>query len=113
MEKIGFYCSSTSWGGLEMNFVRFAIRLSNRNYRIKFYCVEDSPIANRLKSTDYDVTYVQKNKNRRVMLTEVLELLRKHRRLSQGSGLYPQNAPRLVRAEVAPVRAEKICFYSR
>jgi glycosyltransferase involved in cell wall biosynthesis len=61
-EKLGFYCSSISWGGLEMNFVKCAIWLSNRNYQIKVYCVKDSPIANKLESTNLDITYVHRNK---------------------------------------------------
>lgn len=62
MGFIGFYCSSISWGGLEMNFIKSATWLIKRNYRIKFYCVEGSPIANHLKSKGLDATYVNKNR---------------------------------------------------
>jgi glycosyltransferase involved in cell wall biosynthesis len=61
-EKLGFYCSSISWGGLEMNFVKCAIWLSNRNYHVKVYCVKDSPIDNKLQSTNLSPTHVHRNK---------------------------------------------------
>jgi len=62
MENIAFYCSSISWGGLEMNFVRFANRLKNRKFNIIVYCIEGSPIADNLKTTQLDVVYVNRNK---------------------------------------------------
>ena len=45
-----------------MNFVRFAVGLSSRNFQVKVYCVEGSPIASKLSSTNLKVTYVNKNK---------------------------------------------------
>ena len=62
MEQVGFYCSSISWGGLEMNFIKCAIWVSKRDYRVKIYCVKDSPIAKKLVDSDIKVTYVPRNK---------------------------------------------------
>ncbi len=62
MGKIGFYCSSISWGGLEMNFVRYAIWLAERGYAIIVYCVQGSPIADKLKNSSLKVTYVKRNR---------------------------------------------------
>ena len=59
--RIGFYCSSLSWGGLEMNFVKYAGLLMENNYQIKIYCVEESPIAQKLKTNNQNATYVARN----------------------------------------------------
>ena len=40
LPKIGFYCSSISWGGLEMNSVRYAQALQQENFEIQVYGVE-------------------------------------------------------------------------
>ena len=45
-----------------MNFVRFANRLKNRKFNIIVYCIEGSPIADNLKTTQLDVVYVNRNK---------------------------------------------------
>jgi glycosyltransferase involved in cell wall biosynthesis len=62
MDKLGFYCSSISWGGLEMNFTKYATWLNNRNYHVIVYCVENSPIAKTLNKSEIKVRYVSRNK---------------------------------------------------
>ena len=62
MEQIGFYSSSLSWGGLEMNFIKFAVWINKRGYRVKIYCVEGSPIAHKLQTYDINVEYIQRNR---------------------------------------------------
>ena len=62
MHKIGFYCSSLSWGGLEINFTLYALELIKRGYCIKIYCVKNSPIANKLIENKTAVTFINRNK---------------------------------------------------
>lgn len=45
-----------------MNFVRYAIWLAERGYAIMVYCVEGSPIAERLKGSSINVYYVRRNR---------------------------------------------------
>ncbi len=44
LPKIGFYCSSISWGGLEMNSVRYAQAFQQENFEIQLYGVEESSV---------------------------------------------------------------------
>lgn len=62
MKKIAFYCSSLSWGGLELNFCRYAIILLFKGYYVKIYCVKNSPIANFLLKNNNDVVFVERNR---------------------------------------------------
>ncbi len=50
-KRIAFYCSSVSWGGLEMNFVRYAEWIANEGYTVHVFCVADSPIHKALTNT--------------------------------------------------------------
>ncbi len=62
MKKIAFYCSSLSWGGLELNFCRYANNLLLKGYYVKIYCVKDSPIAKFLLKNNNDVVFVKRNR---------------------------------------------------
>ncbi len=42
--SIGFYSSSLSKGGLELNMLRYARYLKNEALRVVIFCVQDSPI---------------------------------------------------------------------
>lgn len=42
--RIAFVCSSTSWGGLEMNVLRFCQWMSSIDYQTTLWCVEGSPL---------------------------------------------------------------------
>ena len=42
LPKIAFYCSSISWGGLEMNSIRYAQALHQENFEIQVYGVDGS-----------------------------------------------------------------------
>lgn len=61
-DQLGFYCSSVSWGGLEMNFVKCATWIHSRNYRVIVYCVQGSPIDKALGETNLKVVHVSRNK---------------------------------------------------
>ncbi|MEZ4922351.1 MAG: glycosyltransferase family 4 protein [Crocinitomicaceae bacterium] len=39
---IAFYCSSVSWGGLEMNIFKRALWMKERGHHVFLYCVKDS-----------------------------------------------------------------------
>jgi len=62
MEKIGFYCSSISWGGLEMNIIKHAIWMQEKNWQIKIYAVKESPLYNSALENKLPVTIVNRNK---------------------------------------------------
>lgn len=50
--RIAYLCSSTSWGGLEMNHLRNAKWMKDRGYDVLVIGVGNSPFANRAKSMD-------------------------------------------------------------
>jgi glycosyltransferase involved in cell wall biosynthesis len=41
---IAFYCSSLSWGGLEMNIFKRALWMQERGHEVHFYCVANSTL---------------------------------------------------------------------
>lgn len=57
---IGFYCSSISWGGLEMNFVRYAKWFAERGHGVTLFCVAGSPIAENAEGLN--VIHVRRNR---------------------------------------------------
>jgi D-inositol-3-phosphate glycosyltransferase len=59
---IGFYCSSTSWGGLEMNTVRYAGWMKEVGFRVVVYGVRDTPFYRQCTMQGLDVKPVQRNK---------------------------------------------------
>lgn len=57
---LAFYCSSNSWGGLEMNFVRYARWFAENGHAVKVFCVEGTPVA---KSAEgLEKVYVRRNR---------------------------------------------------
>ncbi|MFN6379121.1 MAG: glycosyltransferase family 4 protein [Flavobacteriales bacterium] len=61
-KNIIFYCSSISWGGLEMNTVRYAAWMRDCGYNVKLLCVASSPIHLKSKDFQIDVTLVTRNR---------------------------------------------------
>lgn len=59
---IGFYCSSTSWGGLEMNTVRYAGWMRDVGYRVVVYGVLDTPFYTQCSMQGLDIRIVRRNK---------------------------------------------------
>jgi D-inositol-3-phosphate glycosyltransferase len=59
---LGFYCSSTSWGGLEMNTVRYAGWMKEVGFRVIVYGVRDTPFFRQCAMQGLDVRPVQRNK---------------------------------------------------
>ena len=59
---IGFYCSSTSWGGLEMNTVRYAGWMKEVGFRVIVYGVRDTPFYRQCTMQGLDIRIVQRNK---------------------------------------------------
>lgn len=49
--RIAFVCSSSSWGGLEMNVLRLAVWLSERGLRVRLFTRTGTPLATRARST--------------------------------------------------------------
>ena len=58
-KKLGFYCSSTSFGGLELHMVRLASWMQERGWSVLLYVLEDSQMAvegKRLGLTVHSIT---------------------------------------------------------
>ncbi len=62
LPKIAFYCSSISWGGLEMNSVRYAQALQQENFEIQIYGVEGSSFFQMAIDWGLPVQAVPRNK---------------------------------------------------
>jgi glycosyltransferase involved in cell wall biosynthesis len=62
LPKIGFYCSSISWGGLEMNSVRYAQALQQENFEIQMYCVARSSFFQMATDLGLPVQAIPRNK---------------------------------------------------
>lgn len=59
---IAFYCSSISWGGLEMNTLRYARWMAERGWNVKLYCVRDSPLHQHAISSGLVIRLVRRNR---------------------------------------------------
>ena len=59
---IGFYCSSLSKGGLELNSVRYASYMKEAGYAVTFFCIEHSPLHEACLSAALPVHFIQRNK---------------------------------------------------
>jgi D-inositol-3-phosphate glycosyltransferase len=59
---LAFYCSSTSWGGLEMNSVRYALWMKEAGYKVLVYAVRDTPLARQAAMQGLEVRNVQRNR---------------------------------------------------
>lgn len=62
LPKIAFYCSSISWGGLEMNSVRYAQAFQQENFEIQIYGVEGSSFFQMATELGLPVQAVPRNK---------------------------------------------------
>jgi D-inositol-3-phosphate glycosyltransferase len=62
LPKIGFYCSSISWGGLEMNSVRYAQALQQENFEIQVYGVAGSSFFQSATELGLPIQAVPRNK---------------------------------------------------
>lgn len=60
--NIAFYCSSLSWGGLEMNALKRAKWMAERGHSIQMYCVEDSAMHKEAKKAEISTHIIQRNK---------------------------------------------------
>lgn len=60
--KIAFLCSSTSWGGLEMNVLRFALWMKEAGQQTSLWCVENSPLHVEVKKSGLDCFPIKKHK---------------------------------------------------
>ena len=62
LPKIGFYCSSISWGGLEMNSVRYAEALQKENFEVQVYGVDGSSFFQSTVDKGLPIQAVPRNK---------------------------------------------------
>ena len=65
MEKqlsIGFYSSSLSKGGLELNMLRYAGYLKKESLRVVIFCVKDSPINQIANQEGFEIIEIKRNK---------------------------------------------------
>jgi len=58
---IAFYCSSTSWGGLEMNMVRYAGWMKEEGFVISLYCVAQTPLHDEAVRSGLEVRIIRRN----------------------------------------------------
>ncbi len=60
--RIAFYCSSLSWGGLEMNTLRHAIWMKERGHEVILVCVENTPLWKASFDSNISIRLVKRNK---------------------------------------------------
>ncbi len=60
--KLGYLCSSESWGGLEMNHVRNAEWMRLRGHSVVLICVKDSPIEKFAATKNIETLTIEKHK---------------------------------------------------
>lgn len=60
--KLGYLCSSESWGGLEMNQVRNAIWMKERGHQVVLLCVANTPIEKFALSNKIEIIHIEKHK---------------------------------------------------
>jgi glycosyltransferase involved in cell wall biosynthesis len=60
--KIAYFCSSESWGGLEMNHLKEAGWMLERGHEIKVFAVQGTPFYNNCESAGLQVIGIQKQK---------------------------------------------------
>lgn len=60
-KKIGFYCSSISWGGLEMNMVRYAKWMLEYGWQTVIFCVANSSIDKKAEEKKIETVHIKKN----------------------------------------------------
>jgi len=62
LPKIGFYCSSISWGGLEMNTHRYAKAFQLEGFQIELYLVEGTTLFQHAIELELPVISIVRNK---------------------------------------------------
>lgn len=55
--NIGILCSSTAWGGLEINTLYVACELQKRDFQVTVYCERQSKIAEEARKANVPVTH--------------------------------------------------------
>jgi len=60
--KLGYLCSSESWGGLEMNHLRNADWMNKRGHAVVVLCLKDSPIDKQAIGFNLPVIHIDKHK---------------------------------------------------
>lgn len=58
--KIAFLSSSTGWGGLERNLIRYATWMTEIGHIAEINCVEGSPLEKAASNTDLDVRIISR-----------------------------------------------------
>ncbi|MDG1331496.1 MAG: glycosyltransferase family 4 protein [Crocinitomicaceae bacterium] len=61
--KLAYFCSSNSWGGLEMNHLRNAVWMSERGHAVLILGLKDSPIHQ--KATELELPFLSVEAHRR------------------------------------------------
>ncbi|MBE0647798.1 MAG: glycosyltransferase family 4 protein [Bacteroidales bacterium] len=61
LPPIAIYCSSRSWGGLEMNTLRLSAWMAERDHQITLFCMHDSPLATYAAEQHVPVRYISRN----------------------------------------------------
>ena len=62
LSKIAFYCSSISWGGLEMNTLRYAKAFQSEGFQVKVYLVEGTTLFQDAIELELPVISIERNK---------------------------------------------------
>jgi glycosyltransferase involved in cell wall biosynthesis len=62
LPKIAFYCSSISWGGLEMNTLRYGKAFQSEGFQIEFYLVEGTTLFQHATEQELPVISIARNK---------------------------------------------------
>lgn len=62
MQKIAYLCSSSSWGGLEMNQLRNASWMQRRGHRVVLLCIDGSPAHEKALSAGIAVRLITKHR---------------------------------------------------
>lgn len=62
VSKIGYLCSSHSWGGLEMNQLRNARWMQERGHQVVMLCIPGSPIHEKCISEKFPVIAIRKHR---------------------------------------------------
>jgi glycosyltransferase involved in cell wall biosynthesis len=60
--KIGYLCSSNSWGGLEMNHLRNAVWMKDRLHEVVILCVESSPLHQRALQESLPIILIDRHR---------------------------------------------------
>ena len=62
LPKIAFYCSSISWGGLEMNTLRYAKAFQAEGFQVDVYLVEGTTLFQHAIEQELPVISIERNK---------------------------------------------------